>query len=113
MKRATIILSLLLFASCRQLLAIEPCRAIHGRAISYSGDGFLEIWQVGTHHTFFVVEEKSSDLIFHYLRYPDSDHQALFADFTVCPTERFKQGFSQPTIVKMIRNARVVERNLK
>jgi hypothetical protein len=37
----------------------QTCLEIHGRAISYSGDGFLEIWHIGTHHTFFVVDEKS------------------------------------------------------
>ncbi len=88
----------------------EPCREVHGRAISYSGDGFLEIWHVGTHHTFFVVDEKSTDLILSHLHYPESDHKALFADFTVCPTEPYKEGFSQPVIVKQIRNPRLVSR---
>jgi len=90
-----------------------PCREIHGRAVLYSGDSFLEIWHVGTHHTFFVVDEKSSNLIFGYLHYPESDHQALFADFTLCPTKKYRQGSSQPAIVKRIRNPRVVARRLR
>jgi hypothetical protein len=88
----------------------ESCREIRGRAISYSGDAFLEIWHVGTHHTFFVVDQKSTELIESYLHYPESDKQALFADFTVCPTEEFKKGFSQPVIVKKIRKPKLVSR---
>ena len=90
-------------------LSAAPCREIHGRAISYSGDSFLEIWHVGTHHTFFVVDESSSDLIFRYMHYRGDDHQqALFASFTLCPTAHYKRGASQATLVKRIRNPRVV-----
>jgi hypothetical protein len=88
----------------------ESCREIRGRAIAYSGDGFLEIWHVGTRHTFFVVDQKSTELIEGYLHYPESDNQALFGDFTVCPSEEFKKGFSQPVIVTKIRNPRIVSR---
>ena len=55
-----------------------------------------------------LLMKKSLELIFRYLHYPKSDNQALFADFTICPTERYKQGASQPAIVKRIRNAHVV-----
>jgi hypothetical protein len=89
----------------------EPCQEIHGRAILYSGDGFLEIWHIGTHHTFFVVDEKSTDLIMKYIPYESIDRQkALFADFTICPTEKFIQGASQPTLVTRIRHPRVLAR---
>jgi hypothetical protein len=94
----------------QKLPSAESCQEIRGRAISYSGDGFLEIWHVGTHHTFFVVDQKSAELIEGFLHYPESDNQVLFADFTVCPTEEYKKGFSQPVIVKKIRNQRIVPR---
>ena len=103
-------LAIAFFMLPQKLPCAESCREIHGRAISYSGDAFLEIWHVGTHHTFFVVDQKSTESIEGYLHYPESDNQALFADFTVCPTEKYKKGFSQPVIVKKIRNPRLVSR---
>ncbi len=109
MKRIPIFVILALFLIQASVTHAQTCREIHGRAISYSGDGFLEIWHIGTHHTFFVVDKKSSDLILNFLPYLGNDHQnALFADFTICPTEKYKKGASQPTIVKLIRNAHVV-----
>jgi hypothetical protein len=108
--RLVVVLALAMFMIPDELSGAEPCQEIHGRAISYSGDAFLEIWHVGTHHTFFVVDQKSTELIESYLHYPESDDQALFADFTVCPTENYKKGFSQPVIVKQIRNPRLVSR---
>jgi hypothetical protein len=113
MKWLSIMLCLALQMAFGQPSFAGPCREIHGRAVLYSGDSFLEIWHVGTHHTFFVVDEKSSNLIFGYLHYPESDHQALFADFTLCPTKKYRQGSSQPAIVKRIRNPRVVARRLR
>jgi hypothetical protein len=113
MNRILILIGLTLLMAPGQFSSAEACRQIHGRAILYSGDSFLAIWHVGTHHTFFVVDETSSNLIFNYLHYPESDHQALFADFTLCPTERYRQGASQPAIVKRIRNAHVVTRVIK
>jgi hypothetical protein len=113
MNRISILIGLSLLMVFRQSSFAEACREIHGRAILYSGDSFLEIWHVGTHHTFFVVDEESSNLILRYLHYPESDNQALFADFTICPTERYKQGASQPALVKQIRNAHVVGRRAK
>ena len=113
MNRVSMLIGLALLTVFGQSSFAEACREIHGRAILYSGDAFLEIWHVGTHHTFFVVDEESSELIFRYLHYPKSDNQALFADFTICPTERYKQGASQPAAVKRIRNAHVVARHGK
>ena len=63
MRRPFEILGLILFLALAQNSQAEPCREIHGRAILYSGDSFLEIWHIGTHHTFFVVDDKSTDLI--------------------------------------------------
>ena len=108
--RLLVLLALAVLLIPQELSGAEPCQEIHGRAISYSGDAFLEIWHVGTHHTVFVVDQKSTELIEGYLRYPKSDNQALFADFTVCPTENYKKGFSQPVIVKNIRNPKLVSR---
>jgi hypothetical protein len=109
MKRSCGILGVGLLVVSAQLLVAEPCRVIHGRAILYSGDGFLEIWHIGTHHTFFVVDDKSSDLILNYIPYEDDGHlKALFADFTVCPTAKYRKGASQETIVRKVQNPHVV-----
>ncbi len=92
-------------------VAAEPCREIHGRAIEYSGDGLLAIWHIGTHHTFFVVDVKSTELVEKFIPYeydPKDRQKELFADFTICPTEKFKQGASQPTLVTSIRHAHVI-----
>ncbi|MGD0628583.1 MAG: hypothetical protein ABR987_04480 [Terracidiphilus sp.] len=89
----------------------QRCRTIHGRAILYSGDSFLEIWHIGTHHTFFVVDGKSTDLILNYIPYKGDDlGRALFADFLICPTVPYRRGASQETIIKEIRHPRVVPR---
>jgi hypothetical protein len=89
----------------------QHCRVIHGRAVLYSGDSFLEIWHIGTHHTFFVVDEKSADLILDYIPYAGDDlGKALFADFLICPSAPYRRGASQKTIVKEIRHPWVVPR---
>jgi len=109
MKRTAILVILALLGIQVSVSQAQVCREIHGRAISYSGDGFLEIWHIGTHHTFFVVDEKSTDLIMDFIPYRGSDHQdALFADFTICPTDEYRKGASQATIIKRIRKAHVV-----
>ena len=88
--------------------AAEPCQTIRGRAVEYSGDGYLEICHVGTHHTFFVVDEKSTDLILATMHYKvDGPLQALYADFTICPTAPFRQGHAQAAVVKRIENSQI------
>jgi len=107
--RIAIVLGLILFATPASSQSAEPCREIRGRAILYSGDSFLEIWHIGTHHTFYVVDDSSTDLIMRYVRPSVGDsRQALFADFTLCPTAPYKRGASQATLVSRIRNPRVV-----
>ncbi len=72
-----------------------------GRAIDRRGDGFFEIWHVGTHHVFFPANPRSADLICQYFDCDSPDRQpALFADFTVCPTRPYQPGAAQPVIVK-------------
>jgi len=86
----------------------EPCQTIRGRAAEYSGDGYLEIWHVGTHHTFFVVDQKPTDLILATMYHKvDGPLQALFADFTICPTAPFRQGHAQAAVVKRIENSQI------
>ena len=105
------VLCLVLSAAARLALATEPCSVIYGRATSYPGNGLLEIWHVGTHHTFYVIDQKSSQMILRYLPYLGGDrYQSLFADFTICPTENYREGASQPIIVKRIEHSRVVDR---
>ena len=109
MRRPFEILGLILFLALAQNSQAEPCREIHGRAILYSGDSFLEIWHIGTHHTFFVVDDKSTDLILNYIPYEGDEHlKALFAYFTICPTAPYLKGGSQATIVKDIRHPHIV-----
>jgi hypothetical protein len=87
----------------------QNCRKIRGRAILYRGDAFFEIWHVGTRHTFYLTDEASIHLVCRYFDCKSVDRQpALFADFTVCPTERYRRGASQPTIVRKVEHARVI-----
>jgi hypothetical protein len=107
--RFTFILPLILLSSPLQGHSVEPCREIHGRAILYRGDGFFQIWHVGTHHVFFPADKASADLICQYFDCDSGDRQpTLFADFTVCPTKPFEAGAAQPAIVKKVRKPRVV-----
>jgi len=94
----------LLFSVCAQ--SAEPCQEIHGRATLYTGDGQLMIWNIGTHHEFWILDDASWDKIFKYI--PNGGGKDLFADFTVCPTKPFKKGAAQPAVVQSIRNPRLV-----
>jgi hypothetical protein len=91
--------------------AAEPCRVIYGRADYYSGDGQMFIWHIGTHHNFWVLDDKSQNMIFHYIPYkPNTDSsKSLFADFTICPTTKYKPGAAQFTKVVRIERPRVVQ----
>jgi hypothetical protein len=76
--------------------------------VYYRGDGNFVIWHVGTHHIF-SPDKASIDLICQYFDCANGDRQpALFADFTVCPTEKFKPGSAQAVIVKRVQHPRVV-----
>jgi len=87
----------------------QSCEKMRARAVFYSGDSYLEIWRIGTHHTFFVVDEKSTDLILETMHYnADGPLQGLYGDFTICPTKPFKEGHAQAAIVKQIENHCVV-----
>ena len=89
--------------------AEEPCRVIQGRADFYSGDGQMFIWHIGTHHTFWVLDDASQERIFKYIPYtPENEGMnSLFADFTICPTEGYRRGASQFVIVKQIAHPKV------
>jgi hypothetical protein len=91
------------------LIAGEPCQEIHGRARLYTGDGQLMIWHIGTHHEFWILDDKSWDLIFKYI--PNGGGKDLYADFTVCPTRPFRNGAAQPSTVKSIRHPKLVPVN--
>src|ERR1035437_1728764 len=92
-----------------QSWSAEPCREIHGRAVLYRGDGFFAIWHIGTHHIFSPADKASADLICKYFDCDNGDRQpALFADFTLCPTEPYKAGAAQPVIVKRVQHPHVV-----
>ena len=100
--------AVLLFAAIVPGASAQSCFKIHGRAVLYRGDGSFEIWHIGTYHTF-VPDQKSADLICKYFDCASGDRQpALFADFTVCPTEPYKAGAAQPVIVTRVQHPHVV-----
>ena len=88
----------------------EPCRALHGRARFYGGDGQLRIWEVGTHHEY-QPDDSSSGAVIGWLEsgVPKSERTKyvtpasvvdLYADFSVCPTEPFRKGSVQQATIK-------------
>lgn len=92
----------------RSATGAQKCFQIRGRAVLRRGDGFFEIWHVGTDHVFFPADQKSADLICRYFDCVSGDKQpALFADFTVCPTKPYVPGAAQPVIVKKVDHPRV------
>jgi hypothetical protein len=93
---------LIVLLSPLSLLSTEPCQEIHGRARLCTGDGQLMIWQTGTHHEFWILDDKSWDQIFKCI--PAGGGKDLYADFTLCPTRKFRQGAAQPAVVKSVRH---------
>lgn len=103
------VLSWLLVALLVSPCVAQPCRKIHGRAVWYRGDGFFAIWHVGTHHNFMLVDKPSTDLVCKYFDCVNGEIQpALFADFTVCPTEKYIEGAAQPVIVTKVEHPHVI-----
>lgn len=83
--------------------SVQPCLSIRGRAIEYRGDGFFAIWHIGTHHIFSPADAKSADLVCQYFDCESGDRQpALFADFTLCPTEPYHDGAAQAARVERV-----------
>lgn len=102
-------LTLALVAAISQIAFAQNCMKIHGRAVDYRGDGFFAIWHIGTHHVFSPSDEQSVELVCRYFDCDSGDRQpALFADFTICPTEPFVSGAAQGATVKAIENPRVI-----
>ena len=105
--------------------AAEPCQRIYGRAIYYTGDGQFPIWHIGTHHTFSPAYPRLSaedfddtwEPVMELLRKGGGtdteafDRNALFADFLICPTEQFRDGATQPAVVKHIYHSHIVPRD--
>jgi hypothetical protein len=105
----TIPLYLALITALTSIAPAQACFQIHGRAVEYRGDAFFEIWHVGTHHIFFPSDAKSVDLICRYFDCDSGDRQpALFADFTVCPTEHFVTGAAQAAKVTAVEHPFVI-----
>lgn len=101
-------LSFILVMTLAPSALAQECFQIHGRAIWYRGDGFFAIWHIGTHHIFSPADKESVDLICRYFDRVSSDKEpALFADFTVCPTEPYVRA-AQSAIVKEVRHPHVV-----
>jgi hypothetical protein len=116
------IVPLLALAMLAPQTTSEPCRVIHGRAIYYTGDGQLRIWNIGTHHLFMPGERASTevddgwdkviDLLATGGQKPEVfDRNALFADFLICPIEPFREGSAQPAEVRRIDHPHVVSRD--
>jgi len=117
--RPTLALTALLLLTPITATAAEPCQTFHGRARLYSADGQLRIWHIGTHHEFMPSREADQDEWGHgwdrvinilnrgNLAPATPTTLQLFADFTVCPIEPFRQGAAQSASVKSIHHARV------
>jgi hypothetical protein len=115
----------LLVLALLPLQSVEPCRIIHGRATYYTGDGQLRIWHIGTHHTFRPDESRAPDtddfspswdkvveLLSAGGKEPEVfDRNELFADFLICPTQRYREGASQPAQVRHVYHPHVVSRD--
>jgi hypothetical protein len=105
----TIAIYVALLAAFVPAVQSQKCFDIHGRAVEYRGDGFFAIWHVGTHHSFYLYDNKSADLVCQYFDCESGDRQpALFADFTLCPFERHTAGAAQGAVVKAVEHPRVV-----
>ena len=103
-----VLIVLLIFAP---FMRAEDCFKIHGRAVWWRGDAYFSIWHVGTNHSYFLMKDDiaSINLICKYFDCDNGAVQpALFADFTVCPTEPFRKGAAQPVIVKKVEHPYVV-----
>ena len=96
---------LLVFLSASRATASDPCVIVHGRASLSGADLQLRIWRVGTHHEY-EPDDSSWDRVIRWLNagVSKSDKEAyaipassvfLFADFTLCPTERLREGAVQ------------------
>jgi hypothetical protein len=107
MWRYFLLLFPIVLSSPATLPAAEPCQEIHGRARLYTGDGQLFIWDVGTHHEFWVLDDASWNLIFKYI--PEGGGKDLYADFTLCPTKPYRHGAAQPAVVKSVRRPHLVD----
>ena len=104
-----LLIPLLLLTALVTAATPQKCREIRGRAVLRRFDGFFSIWHVGTDHLFMPADKQSADLICKYFDCESGDKQpALFANFEVCPTERFIEGAAQPVIVKRVWNTRVI-----
>ncbi|WP_263356429.1 hypothetical protein [Acidicapsa ligni] len=109
---------LLLLLSAMPSHAADACFTIHGRAISYCGDGQLRIWHIGTHHEF-QPDDSSWATVEKWLeagiREPEKSQMAcpagsisLVADFVICPTEPFKKGSVQTAKIVSAQNRHYV-----
>lgn len=108
--RTLLISAALLALTSTPAFAAEPCQNIHGRAKMYLGDGQLRIWHIGTGHTFNLGEDEASwKLLGPLMNDPTGmPTNVVFADFLVCPTERFVEGATQAAVVKRIRHPHVL-----
>jgi len=104
----TILLCLVLSPALVPLTSAQACFQIHGRAMEYRGDGFFAIWHIGTHHIF-SPDADSADFVCKYFDCESGDRQpALFAEFTICPTEPFVKGAAQMVKVTAVSHPFVV-----
>lgn len=107
-----IALSLLIFLACSvpKASVMEPCVQIHGRARLYTADGQLRIWHIGTHHEFEPLDKASwyKLLVILLPKGVSGTQYDLFADFTHCPTQPFKQGWVRPAEVRVTLHEHVI-----
>ncbi|UWZ82587.1 hypothetical protein [Occallatibacter riparius] len=107
--RMKLFLVLTLFIAMAPAASAERCFTIRGRAVWYRGDGFFAIWHIGTHHEFYPRGDASIDLLCKEFDCESGQRQpALFADFTVCPMDKYVPGAAQAVTVTKVEHPRVV-----
>ena len=76
----------------------DSCYIIHGRLSIYDVQPVFRIWIVGTNHLLWIQynEQTKTDDMPDTLRKMISTDVDLYGDFTVCPSENFRNGFMQP-----------------
>jgi hypothetical protein len=112
MRQLRLIAALLIFPLSAS--AADTCMVIHGRAHYYAGDANLRIWHIGTHHEYepdtttftrvmaWLTEGTTKGDLKRFAS-PESNLM-LYGDFTVCPTEPFRQGSAQHAKIISLKN---------
>jgi hypothetical protein len=84
---------------------VGTCAVVRGRLAFYNGGSPEWVWAVGTHHMYWI--EDGPPNIEKLLA--DWDH-VLYADFLLCPTTPYKDGYAQGARIKELLSPRLALR---